>query len=109
MVPPVEQIFILTLTPASTLSMDTKVRSAALKLQDSALLTKPCAAARDMSALEARYHKACLTSFYNRVRAAERRESKESREPESTTHSLVFAELLDCIEETQSSNNSASF
>ena len=88
------------LPPASTLSMDTQVWSAALKLQDSALLTKLCATARDMPALEARYHKACLTSFYNRVRAAERRESKESREPESKIHSLVFAELLDCIEET---------
>ena len=83
------------LTPASTLFMDTKVWSAAFKLQDSALLTKLYAAARDMPALEV-----CLTSFYNRVRAAERRESKESREPESTTHSLAFAELLDYIEET---------
>ena len=97
------------LTPGSTLSMDTKVLSDALKLQDSALLTKLSAAARDMPALEARHHKACLTSLYNRVRAAERQESKESSEPESMIHSLVFAELLDYIEETQNSSNSASF
>ena len=49
-----------------------------------------------------KYHKACLTSLYNRVRAAERKQYRESTEPENIEHSLVFAELLDYMEEVYS-------
>ena len=48
---------------AATLTLDSKVRAAATKLQDQKLLTK--LAAGDMPAIDSYYHKGCLTALSN--------------------------------------------
>ena len=52
---------------ASTYKIDKRVRQHLLDLQDTVLLAKLAAA--DMIAIEAKYHKSCLTALYNRARA----------------------------------------
>ena len=47
---------------AATLTLDSKVRAAATKLQDRKLLTK--LAAGDMPAIDSNYHPGCLTALY---------------------------------------------
>ena len=55
---------------AATLELDKHVRKAAEFLEDTTLLAQ--LSAGDMVAREAKYHKKCLTSLYNRVRAAKK-------------------------------------
>ena len=53
---------------AATLTLDSKVRAAATKLQDRKLLTK--LAAGDMLAIDLYYRTGCLTALYNRLRSS---------------------------------------
>ena len=50
---------------ASTENIDSRIRECAIKLCDTSLLAK--LATPDMHALDAQYHRKCLTSLYNSI------------------------------------------
>ena len=68
---------------AATLTLDSKLRLAATKLQDRKLSTK--LAAGDMPAIDSYYHPGCLTALYNRVRSI-----SPNEEENITTRSHCF-------------------
>ena len=74
-----------------------KVRRCALQLENRKLLAK--LSAGDMIALEAKYHRNCLTTseLYNKARQATEKEEKE--EHHSHLHGIAFAELVAYIED----------
>ena len=77
-----------------TFGVDHKVRECALALADSKLLAK--LATSDLMAIEAKYHKNCLTSLYNRRRSLERTQYSAFAAADHTfdyAHGLVFARL----------------
>ena len=90
-----------TLFNASTFSIDSHLREWAEILCDEALLAK--LSRGDVMALEAKYHKPCLTSLYNRVVSHKRRELKQDRETgtEKIIESIVFAELVSFVKENK--------
>ena len=59
---------------AATLTLDSKVRAAATKLQDRKLLRK--LAAGDMPANDSYYHPGCITALYNRLRSVSPKEEE---------------------------------
>ncbi len=83
------------LRSASTFGLDSRVRSAALLLEDDKLLTKLNSG--DLIAVEANYHKKCLTSLYNHARDKKRRQSRQCDDLEMA-HSLALAELISYLE-----------
>ena len=90
-----------TLFNASTFNFDSNIREWAQILCDEKLLAK--LSTGDLIALEAKYHKRCLTSLYCRVRSQKRRELKEDRETgtEKIIERLVFAELVSFVKEDE--------
>ena len=76
---------------ASTHKLDMKVQRCALQLEDRKLLAK--LSAGDMIALEAKYHRNCLTTLYNKARQA-----TEKEENYSHLHGIAFAELVAYME-----------
>ena len=80
---------------ASTFKLDTKVRKCALQLKDSKLLAK--LSDGDLIAQKAKYHPACLTDLYRKTQAQTM--AKETIQEENMNHSLVFAEMIEYIEE----------
>ena len=80
---------------ASTHKLDMKVRRCALQLEDRKLLAK--LSAGDMIALEAKCHRNCLTTLYNKARQATEKQEKE--ENYSHLHGIAFAELVAYMEE----------
>ena len=85
---------------ASTYEIDKRVRQYALDLQDTVLLTK--LAAGDMIAIEAKYHKSCLTALCNKARAVAGSTSGSNQH--NNLDSIALAELVaymeDCRNET---------
>ena len=79
---------------ASTHKLDMKVQRCALQLEDRKLLAK--LSAGDMIALEAKYHRNCLTT-YNKARQATEKQEKE--ENYSHLHGIAFAELVAYMED----------
>jgi hypothetical protein len=80
---------------ASTFSVDHRVREYAHILQDTVLLGK--LSEGDMHALDARYHRKCMTDLHNRVR--KQKPFDELHNTSKTTEGLVLAELVSYIED----------
>lgn len=73
----------------------------ATELRDTRLLAK--LSSGDMTAIDALYHKNCLTTFTNRYRSFVRKsESKENSDLDP--HAIAFAELVSYIEEIRQSD-----
>ena len=85
------------LVNASTFDLDSRLRECAGILCDDLLLAK--LSRGDVIALEAKYHKRCLTTLYSRVRAHRRKELRMDRDngTEKIIESLVFAELVSFV------------
>ena len=80
---------------ASTHKLDMKVRRCALQLEDRKLPAK--LSAGGMIALEAKYHRNCLTTLYNKARQATEKQEKE--ENYSHLNGIAFAELVAYMED----------
>lgn len=80
----------------STLGINNRVRDCALLLQDNELLAK--LSAGDMVAIDAVYHKTCLTALYNRARSAENKVDAKHH-ADKVIHGIILAELVAYIEE----------
>ena len=88
---------------ARTLGLDKRIRDAAILLSDDKLLAR--LSEGDLVAIEARYHKNCLTILGNRVRAI--KSSKPAADVEyEIIYGVVLAEIVSyiqeccCVEET---------
>ena len=80
-----------------TLEVDEKVRKMATDLQDSALLKH--LAGGDMIAIEAKYHKNCMTNLTNCHRASLRQsQGCQSGEEDEKNEARAFVELISFIE-----------
>ena len=90
----------------STMDMDNRIRQIALDLQEESLLAK--LSAGDMVALEAKYHKSCLTSICNRARSSRSHELRANEKDSNVLHGIVLAELVSYIEDTREETNSLS-
>ncbi|CAB3987995.1 Hypothetical predicted protein [Paramuricea clavata] len=88
------------------MDMDNRIRQIALDLQEESLLAK--LSAGDMVALEAKYHKSCLTSICNRARSRRSRELRANEKDSNVVHGIVLAELVSYIEDTREETNSLS-
>ena len=86
------------LRSASTFGLDSRVRSAALLLEDEKLLTKLNSG--DLIAVEAKYHKKCLTSLYNHARDKRRRQNRHCDDL-NMAHSIALAELISYLEDSR--------
>ena len=86
------------LRSASTFGLDSRVRSAALLLEDEKLLTKLNSG--DLIAVEAKYHKKCLTSLYNHARDKRRRKNRHCDDL-NMAHSIALAELISYLEDSR--------
>ena len=85
----------------ATKQLGKKVSECACELQDTALLAK--LAARDMIAIEAKYHNRCLWALYNRARLAPPMDNDGA---EACMHGIAFAELVVFLENVSSGENS---
>jgi len=94
---------------ASTLELDRNVRSAATKLQDWELLAK--LATGDMHAMDAYYHKSCLTSLHNRLRSLQDSTTSSTANGESKipAESIALAELVAYILESSETSTAVQF
>ena len=89
------------LTQAQTFELDRKVRDAASQLCDEKLLAR--LSEGDMIAVEALYHKTCLSALYNRLR--ELRSSRPKADSDNAIiEGIVLAEIVDYL---KSSNESS--
>ena len=68
-----------------------------MQLEDRELLAK--LSAGDTIVLEAKYHRNCLTTLYNKARQAAEKQEKE--ENYSHLHNIAFAELVAYMEDTR--------
>ena len=84
---------------AATKHITKNVYNCAEKLCDTKLLTKM--APGDMIAINAKYHKNCLTNLYNRYRSHLRKVEFNKQSIQVSYDSLVFAELIAYIEEAR--------
>ncbi|KAL8624292.1 hypothetical protein ACOMHN_034015 [Nucella lapillus] len=84
----------LTLRNASTFQLDGKVRKCAILLQDKKLLAK--LSAGDIMAQELKYRTSCLIRWYRR---AQPKAENNEQEKGQMLNGLVFAELIEHIEE----------
>ena len=87
----------------STFQVDSRVRKCALVLQDERLLAK--LSAGDMVAQDAKYHRRCLTSLYNKEAAIQDKTQLDSME--MTSHGIALAELIAYIDEARMDDNVA--
>ena len=82
---------------ATTMSLDARVRQIATDMRDTKLLLK--LSAGDMVALDAMYHKDCLSFFYNRHRSVTQSSKSKEKRCQLSADSLAFAEVVSYIEE----------
>ena len=82
-----------------------KVRRCALQLEDRKLLAK--LSAGDIIALEAKYHRNCLTTLYNKARQATEKQEKE--ENCSHLHGIAFSELAAYMEDMRDEDSVSVF
>ena len=87
------------LTKAQTLSLDKRVRDAAIQLQDEKLLAK--LSAGDMIAIEAVYHKTCLATLYNRLRDFNNKSDSKEESEHSIMEGVVLAEIIEYLRDTR--------
>ena len=90
---------------ASTHKLDMKERRYALKLEDRKLLAK--LSAGGMIALEAKYHRNCLPTLYNKARQAT--EKQEKKENYSHLHGIASAELVAYMEDMRDEESVSAF
>ena len=83
----------LTLRNASTFQLDEKEQKCAILLQDEKLLAK--LSAGDILAQELKYHTSCLIRLYRRAQP----NTENNEEREQMLNGLVFAELVEHIQE----------
>lgn len=88
---------------AATYQIDKKVRKCVYELEDTALLAK--LGARDMIVIEAKYHKKCLSTLYNRARQAT--SQNNAGDEDCCLHGIALAELVAFMEKVSSDKNSA--
>ncbi len=81
---------------ARTLGLDKRIRDAAILLSDDKLLAR--LSEGDLVAIEARYHKNCLTSLGNRVRAIKSSRPASGVE-DKIIYGVVLAEIISYIQE----------
>lgn len=82
---------------AATYAIDFHVRQCALDLEDTNLLAK--LSSGDTIAIEAKYHRTCLVSLYNRHRCHSAANQKEKQTLDSNLRGIAFAELVAYIED----------
>ncbi|KAL9972875.1 hypothetical protein ACROYT_G019259 [Oculina patagonica] len=82
---------------AETCKVVEKVRDCAVLLNDGKLIAK--LSNRDMVALDAKYHTACLVSLYNRARDKRSATLKKSHTTISDLDELAFAQVVSYIDE----------
>ena len=82
----------------STGNLDQNVRKMATELRDTKLLAK--ISCGDLTALDAVYHKHCLTSLYTRHRSLSRKTDQSTRD-DLTPESVALAELMCYMEDCQ--------
>ena len=87
-------------TKAQTFELDRKVRNAANHLCDEMLLAK--LSEGDMIAVEALYHKSCLSALYNRLRDLQTTKPKADSE-NPIIEGIVLAEILDYLKNYKAS------
>ena len=89
---------------ASTLKLDSRVRSAALALSDDKILAK--LSEGDMIGTEAKYHYQCLCSYY--ARAREKNGKNEADSDESPiTYGIVLSEVINFMKKKIEQNSTA--
>ena len=84
----------------TTLELDQRVKECARVLSDDRLLAK--LATGDLVALEAKYHKGCLSRLYNQRRSHEREQTHllgHENTSDVSTDNLIFAQLVAYISE----------
>ena len=86
------------LTQAQTLSLDRRIRDAAIQLQDEKLLAKLNAG--DMIAIEAVYHKTCLATLYNRLRDFNNKSDSNEESEKSIMEGIVLGEIIQYLRDT---------
>ena len=82
------------LTKAQTFELDRKVRDAAKQLSDEKPLAK--LSEGDMIAVEARYHKSCLSALYNKLRNFNTLKSKTDSK-NAIIEGIVLTEIVDYV------------
>ena len=92
---PCFQAYYVSFVTKATMDMDNRIRQIALDLNEESLLAKLCAG--DMVALEAKYHKSCLTSICNRARSSRSHELRANEKDSNVLHGIVLAELVSYI------------
>jgi len=88
----------------ATKNLDTNIRTMATELNDTLLLAK--LSSGDMIAMDAIYHKHCLTSFYTRYRSSMRQKKAITGETKLSFESIALAELISYIEEMRETEDS---
>ena len=88
---------------AATANLDENVRKIATELRDSTLLAK--LSSGDMTALDAIYHKRCLTKLYTRYRSYIRVKESTGNSEYIRPDSIALAELISHIEEFAGSDD----
>ena len=91
-----------TLHSCQTLQIDKRVRKIAEEMCDKKLLAQ--LSEGDMVATEAKYHRICLITLYNRYRDHNLKKSEESSELEMI-HGIAFSEVVTFVEDTISNSD----
>ena len=88
----------------ATKALDANVRKMATELHDTHLLAK--LSPGDMIAMDAVYHKHCLTGFYARYRSSVRQKNVNTGETKLSFEAITLAELISYIEEIRETEES---
>ncbi len=89
------------LTQAQTFELDRKVRDAANQLCDERLLAR--LSEGDMIAVEALYHKTCLSSLYNRLREIKKSSRTNTDADSAIIEGMVLEEIVDYLKSSSES------
>ena len=89
---------------ASTMEFDRRIRAAATELCDGKLLAK--LSQGDMVAIEAHYHKGCLTKLYNLLRDAKSKESITEKD-NSLVYGIALSEVINHIRQSRRNSDSS--
>ncbi len=89
---------------AATQQLDANVRKMATELNDTLLLEK--LSSGDMIAMDAVYHKHCLTALFTRHRSSTQEKVSSVADDKLTCEAIAFAELISYIEEMRRTDES---
>ena len=85
------------LSSFSTWNAEVKIRAIVKEIADEALNTR-LSGVEDLVAMEAKYHKACITKIHNRLWSMRQKQQPSSNEEECIITSRVFSELVEYID-----------